>query len=255
MRLSDEQEESGFSPPVLYTIIAVSAFVLIILACVLVSNNREKSLRQKHQKIPEETQVQAEEQTEETAESAEGQKDIETLYKEHKLRSEDLDFWDMYDGQEAETVTVLPEESPSPTPSHEPTDEEKAADGKHVLVSYRDGTKEWLAIDEKLPLHSYDFTKMKATNGKMVYYDGNKKISRLGISLSEENGDVDFAAVKESGVDFVMLKAGARGYESGLLTADEKFTVNAEAALEAGLKIGVYFCSQAVTVEEAVQEA
>lgn len=255
MRLPDEQEERGVSTPVIYTIVAVSALILIILACVLVSNSKKPA--RNNLNAARATSVPVEEMAEdmeETIDFAEGQKDIEALYEENKLRAEDLDFWDMYDDEEL-SVAPEPTKEPTPEPSHEPTDEEKAADGKHVQVSYRDGTQEWMEIDEDLPVHTYDFTKMKATNSKMVYYEGNKKLSRLGVMLSAENGKVDFAALKEEGIDFVMLKVGARGYETGLITPDEAFANNAQKATEAGIKIGVYFSSQAVTVEEAAEEA
>ena len=257
MRLPDEDNERGISTPVIYTIVAVSALILIILAFVFISNNQNNANRGTvHAKAT----PSPEKSSEEEIEFSEGQKDIEALYKEHKLRSEDLDFWDMYQDNEPEILTEdsqspEPSAESTPEPSSEPTDEEKAADGKHVLVSYMDGTQEWLEIDEDLPVNEYDFTKLKTKNGKMTYYDGNKKLSRLGIELSEDNGNVDFGALKEDGIDFVMLKVGERGYGTGLISADINFTSNMEAAAKAGMDVGVYFCSQAVTVEEAVEEA
>lgn len=252
MRLPDEQEERGISTPVIGTIAVVSVLILIILASVFMSNSKKNTDHGNDQAAA----AQPEETPEDTMEFAEGQQDIESLYREHKLRAEDLDFWDMYEDKEPEAAPEeTPLESPTPEPSHEPTDEEKAKDGKHVLVSYKDGTEEWLEISEKIPLHNYDFTKMKITNGKMTYYEGNKKLSRLGVELSEENGEVDFEALKQSGIDFVMLKVGSRGYETGLIRQDEKFSDNIAAAIDAGLEVGVYFCSQAISAEEAVQEA
>ena len=52
-----------------------------------------------------------------------------------------------------------------------------------------------------------------------------------------------------------MLKLGSRGYESGLISLDEKFVSNITGAQEAGLEVGVVFFSQAVNVKEAVEEA
>lgn len=255
MRLPDEQDERGMSTPVIYTIVVVSALILIILACVMISNNQNNSNRLKAQTTPTQAPV---EDMQGDIEFAEGQQDIEALYKDHKLRAEDLDFWDMYNESKpllVEEAAPSPTQNPSPEASHEPTDEEKAADGRHVLVSYKDGTQEWLEIDEDLPVCDYDFTKMKTTNGKMTYYEGNKKLSRLGVELSEDSGTVDFEALKEDGIDFVMLKIGGRGYGTGLISMDKNFVTNMEAAQKAGFDIGIYFCSQAVTVEEAVEEA
>lgn len=254
MRLPDEQDERGMSAPVIYTIVAVSALILIILACVLFSNSQRRLTTNYHTAAKTAADTETLEEPEETVEFAEGQSEIERLYKENKLRAEDLDFWDMYDYKEAQSQPT-PTEKPTPTPTHEPTDEEKAADGRHVQVSYMDGTTEWLEIDEDIPLHSYDFTKMKAKNGKMAYYEGNKRLSRLGVTLSKESGSVDFEALREAGVDFVMLKVGGRGYETGLISADESFAANIEAAQKAGLEVGVYFSSQAVSVTEATEEA
>lgn len=252
MRLPDEQDERGMSAQVIYTIVAVSALILIILACVLISNKQNSSGSKNLQSA-----AASPSPTERAAELGEGQEDIETLYNEHKLRSEDLDFWDMYDDERSAPVLASPTPSaePLPSPSHEPTDEEKAVDGRHILVSYKDGTEEWIELDEDIPLCDYDFTKLKTTNGKMVYYEGNKKVSRLGVELSEDSGTVDFEALREAGVDFVMLKIGSRGYGTGLVTMDKSFISNIEAAGKAGLEIGVYFCSQAVTVSEAAEEA
>ena len=52
-----------------------------------------------------------------------------------------------------------------------------------------------------------------------------------------------------------MLKVGARGYSSGNIVSDENFQDNLKAAKKAGLDIGVYFCSQAVSKAEAREEA
>ncbi|MCD8367600.1 MAG: glycoside hydrolase family 25 protein [Clostridiales bacterium] len=76
-----------------------------------------------------------------------------------------------------------------------------------------------------------------------------------GIDLSAHQGEVDWAAVAESGVDFAMLRAGYRGYGSGQIAEDSQFANNLTGAQEAGLQVGVYFFSQAITVEEAQEEA
>lgn len=256
MRLPGEQEEKGLSQSVIYSIVAFSLLILIILACVLVSNSKKKTESFERPKNAFATTEPEEEQSQivEEFDDANRPTDIETLYENGMLRAEDLDFWDMYDGSEPEE-TPLPTKEPTPEPSKEPTDEELAADGKHVQVSFKDGTKEWILIDPDLPRVKYDFTKMNAVNGKMVYYEGNQKLSRLGVMLSEENTEVDFEAAKEDGLDFVMLRVGGRGYETGLISIDTAFPDYAEKAKAAGLKIGAYFSSQAVTEEEAKEEA
>ena len=76
-----------------------------------------------------------------------------------------------------------------------------------------------------------------------------------GIDISHWQGDVDWQQVKAAGVEFVILRLGQRGAEQGLLTADTRAQEYYEGARAAGLKIGAYFFSQAVTPEEAVEEA
>lgn len=251
MRLPGETEEGGMGTPVIYTIVAVSVFVLIILAVVFISNGQ--SNRSENQGAA--ARATAEPTPEQQMEFAEGQEDIESLYKEHKLRAEDLDFWDMYQDDTEVIVEAAPTESPEPTEEPELTDEEKVKDGMHTKVTYRDGTEEWLEISEEIPLYTYNLTNLKITNDQMAYYVEGEKASKLGVDLSKSSGEVDFEALRNNGIDFVMIRLGARGYETGLLSLDENFVTNITEAQNAGLETGVTFFSQAVTVEEAVEEA
>lgn len=77
----------------------------------------------------------------------------------------------------------------------------------------------------------------------------------LGIDISKWNGKVDFKKIKESGIDFVIIRAGYRGTESGTMFEDPLFETNMKGAIAAGLKVGVYFFSVAITKEEALEEA
>lgn len=92
-------------------------------------------------------------------------------------------------------------------------------------------------------------------------YDRNNYLKLIegdsvtGIDVSRYQYDIDFEAVKASGVDFVMVRLGYRGYESGRIVFDEYFETNMEKAAAAGLDLGVYFFSQAITPEEAEEEA
>lgn len=253
MRLPGDDEDRGMGTPVIYMILAVSVFIVIILAVVFISNREDRNSRKRPNAAAAATQTP--ESGRNNVEFAEGQKDIEQLYKENKLRAEDLDFWNMYQDNTLIIEEAQPTESPTPTPSHEPTDEELAADGMHTQVTYRDGTTKWVEISKKIPLYTYDFTNLKIINGQMEYYVDGEKNSWLGVELSKSSGDVDFEALRSNGVDFVMLRLGSRGYETGLLTLDEKFETNISKAQGAGLEVGVTFFSQALDVEEAVEEA
>lgn len=76
-----------------------------------------------------------------------------------------------------------------------------------------------------------------------------------GIDVSHHQGDIDWSAVKAAGMEFAMIRVGYRGYEDGVIHADETARFNLTQAKNAGLRVGAYFFSQAVTVEEAREEA
>ena len=83
----------------------------------------------------------------------------------------------------------------------------------------------------------------------------NESLHR-GVDVSEWQGKIDWEAVKNDGVEFVFVRVGARGYgSSGRIKEDENYKTNIQGALNAGLKVGVYIFSQAITPEEAVEEA
>lgn len=77
----------------------------------------------------------------------------------------------------------------------------------------------------------------------------------MGIDVSKHNGNINWTEVKNSGVNFVIIRCGYRGTATGVLVEDPKFKTNIEGALNAGLKVGIYFFSQAVNRVEAVEEA
>ena len=77
-----------------------------------------------------------------------------------------------------------------------------------------------------------------------------------GIDVSYYQGKIDWKKVKASGIEFAIIRVGYRGYgQEGKLVEDQMAHENLAGALDAGLKVGVYFFSQAITVEEAVEEA
>lgn len=76
-----------------------------------------------------------------------------------------------------------------------------------------------------------------------------------GIDVSSHQGEIDWQAVADAGIRFAYIRLGYRGYNNGELFTDEYAAENLAAARAAGLKTGAYFFSQAVTVEEAREEA
>ena len=77
----------------------------------------------------------------------------------------------------------------------------------------------------------------------------------LGIDISEFQGDINWTKVKNDGIKFAFIRCGGRGYTKGTCYEDKKFGQNVTNARKAGVKVGVYFFSQAITVAEAVEEA
>lgn len=79
--------------------------------------------------------------------------------------------------------------------------------------------------------------------------------SRLGVDVSSHQEVIDWEAVAAAGVEFAMIRIGYRGYTQGQIIEDDYARANLEGAKAAGLDVGVYFFSQAISTEEAAQEA
>ena len=76
-----------------------------------------------------------------------------------------------------------------------------------------------------------------------------------GVDVSEFQVEIDWPVVKEAGIEFAIVRAGYRGTTEGRLNPDVSFLRHLHGARMAGLEVGVYFFSQAITPEEAVEEA
>ncbi len=275
MRLPGENEERSAGLSIKYILIGASLCILLILGVVLLTDyeNTAKKKKNEDKEIPVLALEHEESGSEPEEESVDGtsysygsnkMREIERLYEENKLKASDLDFWDMYPANELELVKDTEEDKEKEDDSEtedkysqydEEQEDDPAKDGKHTLLKYADGTEEWVLISPYLEKNTYDFTKLTMKSDKMAYYEDGKKTSYLGVDISKYNGDVDFAELKESNIDFVMIRLGARGYGSGQILMDEKFNDNITKATEAGMDIGIYFFSQAITSDEAVEEA
>ena len=130
--------------------------------------------------------------------------------------------------------------------------------GHKILLSDNTFGQIWLPVLADVPLSSHPTEKMVETDkGRMLSFDDAGNLNALtGIDISSHNTVTDWNAVKADGIDFVMLRLGYRGYGTeGKLAKDKSFRANYNAAKEAGLLVGAYFFSQAITEEEAVEEA
>ena len=124
------------------------------------------------------------------------------------------------------------------------------ADGKTGWYDYGDNTY-YIGSDGR-PLYGNQYI-----DGKRYFFNANgAKASLFGADFSKHQGTIDWASVKQSGVEFVILRAAVRGYgSSGNLMTDSQIAANIEGALSQNIDVGIYVFSQAVTTEEAVEEA
>lgn len=123
------------------------------------------------------------------------------------------------------------------------------------------------------------YTGWQTINGKVYYFDKSNKMvtgeqviqgakynfasdgtlsmggGSRGIDVSAYQGNIDWNQVKNSGISFVIIRCGFRGYTQGGLILDSKYESYIKGATGAGLKVGIYFFSQAKTEAEAVEEA
>lgn len=111
--------------------------------------------------------------------------------------------------------------------------------------------------------YSEDETFVGTTNMTSPYtgggYNHNSRFDGCtivnGVDVSKYQKDINWAAVKASGIDFAFIRVGYRGYEKGTLAADSYFDRNMKGAIQAGVKVGIYIFSQAITEAEAIDEA
>lgn len=86
-------------------------------------------------------------------------------------------------------------------------------------------------------------------------YIGDRYTALRGVDVSFHQNEIDWPAVKAAGYDVAIVQVGRRGYTKGGLSEDPSYAANIQGALDAGLRVGVYFFSQAVNVQEAIEEA
>ena len=135
------------------------------------------------------------------------------------------------------------------------TTSNRSSDTRTSILN-EDGKTEWVELNDALARNTYDLEEGFVRDGELMkYYDNGKQISTVGVDVSKYQGDIDWAKVKASGVQFAMIRVGSRGYGTGQLILDENCAKNLQGAINNGIKVGVYFFSQATSTVEAVEEA
>lgn len=185
----------------------------------------------------------------------------------------------------AETETPAPTEAPTPAPTEAPT-----ATPTQAPTQVPDPTAGWpdnIAVQElanygfavtSATTPTYEYTGWQDIDGATYYYDpsthqpvtgqqviqgnvytfaadGALNRTARGIDVSKFQGSIDWNAVKADGITFAIIRCGYRGYGSGALVEDSTYRQNIQGAINAGLRVGVYFYSQAINEAEAVEEA
>lgn len=105
-------------------------------------------------------------------------------------------------------------------------------------------------VETVLPVNGREKSDFSAEDGRITYPG-----AVAGIDVSEHQREIDWNAVAEDNIGFAIVRLGRRGSTEGKLFTDDCFAANVDGAAAAGLDVGVYFYSQAISVEEAEAEA
>ncbi len=116
------------------------------------------------------------------------------------------------------------------------------------------GNEREMDIDPDVQKNVYSNDNFIISNGRVSYED-DTYTSISGVDVSKFQGNIDWNAVKNDGIDFCFIRIGNRGYSEGAISLDSEFINNIEGAKNAGLDVGVYFFSQAINEQEAIEEA
>lgn len=148
------------------------------------------------------------------------------------------------------------EQNTDPTASTEATDTTVKTTGDKIHITDNTLGDIWLTELADVPVNKLDNNNFTSDETFKYYSENGKPCSEEGVDVSAFCGDIDWDKVKDSGVDFAIIRLGGRGYgRDGKLYKDERAVEYLTEAKKAGLKVGGYFYSQAVTTEEAIEEA
>ncbi len=124
-----------------------------------------------------------------------------------------------------------------------------------LLVATDEGTF-FVPVLDSVAKHDLSLDNLQVLDsGEFQYVVDGEVVSRKGIDVSKYQQDIDWEQVAADGVEYAFIRVGIRGYGTGALVEDDYFAENVEEAEAQGISVGVYFYSQAITAEEAEEEA
>lgn len=147
----------------------------------------------------------------------------------------------------SETTTVQESPTMAPTPTPDPHEGE-------VEVNYGSGETIWVPAAENMAVFDLVSTDFNVEN-QLPSYAGEGLTLRRGIDVSDHQQEIDWQAVADYGIEFVIIRCGWRSYGAGDVNEDSRFQEYIQGALSAGLDVGIYFFSQATNIVEAAEEA
>lgn len=128
--------------------------------------------------------------------------------------------------------------------------------GNGMAQIYNGSEYRLIIPQEGVPVNELRSSDFKLDRDGEPVYTGSEYEVLKGIDVSTFQGTIDWKAVKKSGIDFAIMRCSGRGYsQEGPIYPDSQFEENLEGAKAAGLRVGVYFFSQATNVVEAEEEA
>ena len=125
-------------------------------------------------------------------------------------------------------------------------------DGARTAPTLPEETTRQTLPPSPIPANPYGPEDFAWRDGYLTCTAGSAK---LGVDVSAHQAQVDWDQVAGAGMEFAIIRLGYRGYTSGGIYEDEYALANLRGAKNAGLQTGAYFYSQAITPEEAAEEA
>lgn len=287
MKYSDPYEESHVNSVFVYMAIIMSAIVIGVVAMIFWMNTPKKNNKNASVALANTQSSEVKQASKIKLQTEEMVKSVDELLSGSTLTSDQLDIWTLpdidtdvsYDSMDTKNGTLKnqttgetlvqgvmtenKEDNIEKTQSQdeaattelfgEETTEEDAIE--QITLTLADGTEQTVDFIDSLTRSTYDLEQFVYQKPEMKYYVDGKQSSTFGADISSKSGKVDFSKLKKAGCDFCMIRIGQRGYSSGNIVMDETYKDNLEGAKKAGLKIGAYFYSQAITKDEVLEEA